>query len=220
MIDLRTCSADDLLADLEPGCAALVHADPPWSYSNAAPPGHGRIDGHYDGATLEAIAATFDEAFNVAKPSAYALLWTTWPFIEPWIVARVDHDRGQETRGWVHLTGGAWRKDDTRRGIGHHLLGDCEPFLLYRKGKPRPQDGPISNALNWPRRAHSAKPLEPLADLLRMATPPGGLVVDLYAGESGSLARACMLTGRRYVGAELDPARADAARRIIEAVRT
>lgn len=227
MIDLRTCSANELLADLADESVDFVHADPPWAYSKAAPPGHGRIvigdHVHYEGATTSDIAQTFARAHRVARPHAYALLWCTFPFLEPWIIARHEHDRVAgipPKHRWEALTGGAWHKDDARRGIGHHLLGDCEPALLYRKGRPRPTAGPVSNAWNWPRRAHSAKPLEPLAMLLRMTTQPGGLVLDLYAGESGALARACMLTGRRYVGAELDPTRAAAARAIIEAVQT
>lgn len=234
MIDLRTCTADELLADMADESCDLVCMDPPWGYSNAAPPGHGRIllgkgerpkDSlnafHYAGLDIDGIAQTFARAHRVARPDCYGLVWCTFPFLEDWIFTRRTLDGGAPPRRrWEHVSGATWRKNDARRGIGMHFLGDCEPALLYRKGKPKPQQGPISNAWNWPRRAHSAKPLEPLADLLRFATPPGGLVLDLYAGESASLARACMLTGRSYVGAEADPARAAAARAIIETVRT
>ena len=41
---------------------------------------------------------------------------------------------------------------------------------------------------------------------LRRWTDPGDLVLDLYAG-LGSVAVACALEGRRYIGAEIDPER-------------
>ena len=42
-------------------------------------------------------------------------------------------------------------------------------------------------------------------------TAPGDTVLDLFAG-LGSVAVACLHTGRRYVGAEIDPDRFEAAR--------
>lgn len=228
-IDLRCCSSEQLVDDLlRAGVVAdMLHADPPWAYSAAAPPGHGRATEHYGGLTHQAIAATLHGAAGVVARDAYALVWCTWPILEPWVLAFAaerahrrawaPHDGTPKPPApWDALTGGSWGKDDERRGIGHHLLGDTEPLLVYRRGRPHPQAGPISNDWRGPRRAHSAKPLGVLVDLVRWGTPPGGLVLDLYAGASGSLARACILAGRRYVGAELDPKRHRLAQGCIE----
>jgi site-specific DNA-methyltransferase (adenine-specific) len=47
------------------------------------------------------------------------------------------------------------------------------------------------------------KPVPALAQLIRSFTLPGELVLDPFAG-SGSSCAAALLTGRRYIGVELD----------------
>ena len=47
--------------------------------------------------------------------------------------------------------------------------------------------------------------------LVRLITPPGGLVLDPFTG-SGTTGMACALEGFRFVGAELDEHHADIAR--------
>ena len=47
------------------------------------------------------------------------------------------------------------------------------------------------------------KPLSALVPLIRSFTLPGELVLDPFAG-SGSTCAAALLTGRKYVGIELD----------------
>lgn len=215
-IDLRCCSADQLLASLPRETADLVHVDAPWSYSKAAPPGHGRAGEHYGGLPTYDIARTVAAAGDVARGDAYLLMWLTWPLLEDYVEQHVVARRERPAaRSWRQLSGGSWGKTDARRGIGHHLLGDTEPLLVYRQGDPKPQAGPISNDWRSPRRGHSAKPVPVLTELVRWGCRPGGLVLDLYAGESGSLARACMLTGRRYLGCEIDPTRHAKALRVL-----
>lgn len=51
------------------------------------------------------------------------------------------------------------------------------------------------------------KPAALLEILIRTSCPPGGLVGDFFAG-SGSAGEACAMTGRSYVGCEIDPAMA------------
>ena len=48
------------------------------------------------------------------------------------------------------------------------------------------------------------KPVDLLEVLIRTSCPPGGLVGDFFAG-SGAAGEAAMMTGRRYVGCEIDP---------------
>ena len=55
------------------------------------------------------------------------------------------------------------------------------------------------------------KPTEVMARLVEMLCPPGGLVIDPFAG-SGTTGVACVQTGRRFIGIELDPGYADIAR--------
>ena len=80
-------------------------------------------------------------------------------------------------------------------------------MLVYSKGSPfcdRAQ--PLRNGWHSPPGAHSRKPVDWMRQWIRRWTPPGGLVVDPYAG-LGAVAEACILEGRRYAGSELDPER-------------
>jgi site-specific DNA-methyltransferase (adenine-specific) len=61
------------------------------------------------------------------------------------------------------------------------------------------------------------KPSALLEILIRTSCPPGGLVGDWFAG-SGAAGEACRLSGRRYIGCEIDPTMADRARDRIAAV--
>ena len=55
------------------------------------------------------------------------------------------------------------------------------------------------------------KPVELLSTLIRTSCPPGGVVGDFFAG-SGAAGEAAILTGRAYVGCEIDPVMAEKAR--------
>jgi|UniRef100_Q11BL4 site-specific DNA-methyltransferase (adenine-specific) len=61
------------------------------------------------------------------------------------------------------------------------------------------------------------KPSALLEILIRTSCPPGGLVGDWFAG-SGSAGEACRLTGRNYLGCEIDGAMAERARTRIASV--
>ena len=61
------------------------------------------------------------------------------------------------------------------------------------------------------------KPSGLLEILVRTSCPPDGLVGDWFAG-SGAAGEACRLTGRRYIGCEIDPEMAEKARNRIASV--
>lgn len=61
------------------------------------------------------------------------------------------------------------------------------------------------------------KPVPLLEILIRTRCPPGGLVGDWFAG-SGAAGEACRLTGRRYLGCEIDADMAERARARIASV--
>jgi site-specific DNA-methyltransferase (adenine-specific) len=62
----------------------------------------------------------------------------------------------------------------------------------------------------------TVKPVRLLRYLLRLITPPGGVVLDLFAG-SGSLGIAAALEGLDYIGVELDEGHCRIARARIKA---
>ena len=61
------------------------------------------------------------------------------------------------------------------------------------------------------------KPSALLEILIRTSCPEGGLVGDWFAG-SGAAGEACRLSGRRYIGCEIDPDMAERARARIATV--
>lgn len=78
-----------------------------------------------------------------------------------------------------------------------------ESHYVSEDGGPR-----IMRSVIYARSCHgraihrTEKPVDLLEILIQTSCPPGGLVGDFFAG-SGSAAEACIMTGRRYVGAEL-----------------
>jgi hypothetical protein len=219
VVQILEGAASELMLELQARDARVdfTHADPPWPFGKAAPPKHGRMDGHYEGMTYEAIVDDLDNAYDLALDDTYLTVWCTFPHVFPfafaWWKAGVR---------WEPLTGGTWGKPG--RGIGFHMIGDSEPLFVFKKGNPRPRTAAKSNLWEiepyWreQKRGHSEKPQAILADLLELSTRRGDLVLDLYAGETASLARQCALRRRGYVGAEIDRARCNKARELLEAV--
>ena len=200
-IDLRCCSAQGLIASLEPGSVAGVIADPPWPYDNGTSGGSGTsgVGSLYETPTIDAIAGVLDATFTACGERAYLAIWVTWPKASDWFAI---HNQMR----WRYVTGGCWTKQGGF-GMGYHAAGDSEFWLLYVKGNPRPAEGRQTNAIHAPRLGHSEKPQAALDVLVKTIAPRGGLILDPFAGESASLARCCARLGRRYVGAEIDPER-------------
>lgn len=189
--------------------ADFVHADPPWMYDQVSARGDGtaaRVDDEYDTAHMDMIARHIDMLRACATSSARLVVWCTYPQLGAWL--RHDGHR------WRYVTGGSWHKrpdDAGRMGQGYHVRGDAEPWLLYTQGATgRPLEA-ISNSHTSSRTEHSEKPVALLRAMVRAYSPPGGLVLDLYAGRA-PLGVACVLEGRRYVGVEIDPERAEIGR--------
>ncbi len=192
-IDLRCCDVAEILA--ESRGARLVMADPPWVYNNTGT--EGAACQEYDLIDEAAISVHLRAAYDCAADDAYLLCWCTWPKLAEWLTAGRDI-------GWGYKSGGCWHKT-SGLGVGFHWRGDTEPLLLYTKGSPRPV-GCVRNGYGSPRQAHSEKPAEWLSALVEAFTEPGDLVLDVYSGLA-PMARACLATGRRYLGAEIDPER-------------
>mgnify|MGYP003379583919 CR=1 FL=1 len=82
-------------------------------------------------------------------------------------------------------------------------------FAIENRGLPDIQVFPWSS---FKPNGHPAeKPLDLMVWLIEHSTRPGDLVVDLFAG-SGTTGVACVQTGRRFIGIEIDPGYADIAR--------
>ncbi len=81
------------------------------------------------------------------------------------------------------------------------------PVLVFSKGKRRKISG-ISDVSMMPSDKPGdthpwEQPVHPWLTWLERLTPAGSLVVDPFCG-SGNIARACVRTGRRFLGVEID----------------
>jgi site-specific DNA-methyltransferase (adenine-specific) len=62
----------------------------------------------------------------------------------------------------------------------------------------------------------TVKPIELMKYLIKLITPPGGIVLDPFNG-SGSTGCAAVELGHKYIGCELDPAYVEISHKRIEA---
>jgi hypothetical protein len=211
-IDLRCCSCEDPLFVADAAGAALLIADPPWLYDYHTA-GATEATDHYDTVSTGEIVRHL-LLFRAGRMA----LWTTWPLIQDWYTATRDWRWGGS------VSGGAWVKsgdgDSGHYGPGYHWAGCSEPVLVYTgKNSQTYRDQPLRNAWIEPPGLHSRKPVGWMRQWLRRWTMPGDLVVDPYAGLA-SAGEACLLEGRRYLGAEIDPRRHAQAMALLAQVRT
>lgn len=101
---------------------------------------------------------------------------------------------------------------------GHHTAGDCRGAFGYRyeilflaaKGRPLIRGKRHADVWRFPRVANAhmihqnEKPTPLLVQAVESFTDPGAIVLDPFMG-SGSCGEACAITGRRFLGCELDP---------------
>lgn len=209
-IDLRCCDVAEVLAVARG--ARLVIADPPWQYSSGAA-GKGMAqpeeNGIYGCADDAAIVGHLDASYECCDPDARLAVWYTWPKDAEW------YEAGNAGKRWGYRkSGGSWTKmretsegaARTQVGVGYHWRGQTEPVALFVRGSCGRTMETLYNGHVSPPGEHSYKPVEWQRAWIRAWTSPGDLVLDLYAG-LGSVAIACALEGRRYIGAEIDPER-------------
>lgn len=139
------------------------------------------------------------EAYRVLKQDRVAIMFYGWTRVDEFFAAWRE-------AGFVPVGHLVFRKE----------YGSKKRFLSYRheqayllaKGRPPLPKQPLADVINMPysgNKLHpTQKPVAVLAPLIRSFTLPGELVLDPFAG-SGSTCATAVLTGRRYLGIELDP---------------
>lgn len=204
------CPAADLVAAVArvpaEARARLAIVDAPWSYGGATVPGHGASD-HYGGIPVPNIVNGLIALREACLPDAWLITWVTLPvqfeFFREILAARPLGS----TWPWEYVTGGVWGKRG-RVGVGRRVRGDAELWLVFRVGNP-PTHALDSNFEGTDldetaRKGHSQKPHETTLRQVRTFAGPDELVLDPYAGEFGTVGKACIQAGRRYLGAEID----------------
>ena len=208
-IDLRCCGADTMLGTLDTGTVDLVIADPPWGqYEQEV--GVAKPERTYPTLSDEDIGGHLRQGVRVLRPGGRLAMWTCWPLLVE-VLAKGALPPWLDVPGLRWVSGGAWSKGTLSSvGVGYHWRGRSEPVLLGVKdgGAAGRAFSMLYNTHESEPEQHSRKPAPWQASWIEAWVPPGGLVVDPYAG-LGSVAEAVVLAGegRRYVGAEIDPTR-------------
>jgi site-specific DNA-methyltransferase (adenine-specific) len=222
------------LASLPDGCADAVVTDPPYSSGGlmrsdrsmstrvkytGAKRAHQVPDFAGDNRDGRGwaywMALWLAEALRVTRPGGVLAMFTDWRQLP----AACD---SLQAGGWVSRGIVPWIKPDARPQLGRFTQN--AEFVVWGTHGPRGQAGetlPGYHIARAPRasegRVHiTQKPVQVCRSLVRIA-PPGGLVLDPFAG-AGTVGVACRLEGRRFAGCELHPEHhAAALRRLADA---
>jgi site-specific DNA-methyltransferase (adenine-specific) len=193
----------DILPRLADSSADFILTDPPYlvRYRDRA----GRIVENDDNAHW--LKPAFAQMYRALRPDSFAVSFYGWPHAGRFL----DAFRAAGFRVAGHLAFPKRYTSTTR-----YLRYQHELAYLLAKGSPARPAEPIGDVLDWTysgNKLHpTQKPLSVLLPLVETFCPPGGLVLDPFAGSGSTLVAARML-GRRYLGIELDPAYCAIARR-------
>lgn len=193
----------EVLPTLAPGSVDAVVTDPPYGVDKAA----------WDGDIWDLLTRAANESARALKDSGICFWFTAtrhlprtieataaipyrWQFI--WYasnnMAHGDIGFQNYTAALVLAPGKAWRNMQDLRNV------PIQNGKAEKLGHPTP------------------KPLDLMLYLVEKATMPGATVLDPFMG-SGTTGVACVQTGRRFIGIEIDPGYFEIAVKRIEAAQ-
>ena len=149
---------------------------------------------------------------RILKPSGYFLVFIDWRQLP--VITDAVQMGGIIWRGVV-----AWDKGESARAPHKgYFRHQCEYIVWGTKGalKPCEHAGPFPGCMRHAVRQNdkyhlTGKPT-PLMRQLAQIVPPGGLILDPFAG-SGTTGVGALLEGRRFIGIERETAYVDIARK-------
>lgn len=112
--------------------------------------------------------------------------------------------RAAYAAGLVKVPSGRWPANVTHDGSDEPcgLLGDAARFFYSPKADAEDRNEGLPRDM---RNTHpTVKPVDLMRWLVKLITPPGGLVLDPFMG-SGSTGKAALLDGFDFIGVDLDP---------------
>lgn len=155
-------------------------------------------------------------ALHILNPEGSLLAFCDWRMV-PNLAPAI------ESAGLRYQNMVVW--DKGAMGLGMGFRAQHEIILHYTAGSPKYHDLGTSNVIRSSRvtandREHQTqKPVDLMASLVRVVTPPGATVLDPFMG-SGSTGVAAVQEGRAFIGIERDPAHFETAcQRIREAYK-
>jgi len=165
----------------------VILADPAWNFSCGRGAGsrHPSVN-HYETMSIKDIAAL--PVADLAHPEGARLfLWTTMPFLPQALgVVKSWGFKYSTTRVWVKVwpknSQPPWDEKSFTVGSGYEVIGNPEPLIIAKIGKPKGVAPPKPKALIiGPRREHSRKPESVREEIERKFEGP---YADLFARES------------------------------------
>jgi site-specific DNA-methyltransferase (adenine-specific) len=141
---------------------------------------------------------SFDRMYRVLKGNAFAISFYGWPKVDLFFAAWKS--AGFRIGGHI-----IFRKRYASKSAFFQYRHECAYLLL--KGNPPTPAFPLPDVMDWKYTGNKLHPTQKsthiLKPLIETFTAPGDLVLDPFTG-SGSTCAAAQLTGRRYIGIELD----------------
>ena len=160
----------------------------------------------------EAVLSVYKEIYRVLRPDAYCITFCGWTAIGKF--AGAWDDAGFRTLGRI-----VWTKPYASNA--KHTEYRHEAAYVLGKGRPTVPVAPLSDVQPWEYSGNRTHPTEKavsiIQPLIRAFSRPGDLVLDPFSG-SGTTAVAAALSGRRYIGVELEGRYCELARRRLEGV--
>jgi DNA modification methylase len=203
----------DVMRTLKAGSVDAVVTDPPFKLSQAYGPS-------VDADNLLAVSSVWAAALEMArlaKPGALCALFYDTRILPVAL-------RAMAQAGWKYLRGLTFYRRWGQASLVHGWMSTSDFILLFQKPGARPKyfgtvqhDVYVRASPEPGFTGHVAqKPLDTVAHLVERVCPPGGVVLDPYAG-SGTTGMACLETGRKFFGIELDPGYFEVARKRLAA---
>jgi DNA modification methylase len=138
------------------------------------------------------------EAYRVLKQDRVAVMFYGWTNVDAFF-------KGWRSAGFQPVGHIVFRKSYSSKS--RFLRYQREQAFLLAKDRPPLPKQPLGNVMDMPysgNKLHpTQKPVPALAQLIRSFSLPGESVLDPFAG-SGSTCAAALLTGRKYIGMEMD----------------
>lgn len=184
----------EILKSFPSDCADLVLTDPPYfvRYTDRS----GRTIAN--DVNPASVLGAFDDLYRILRPNSYCVSFYGWntvtAFFDAWTTA------GFKAVGHI-----VWHKRySSRAGV---LNARHEQAYVLAKGRPSRPSQPLDDVQPWEYSGNRVHPTEKavsvLQPLIRAFSRPGKLVLDPFAG-SGSTLVAAALSGRRYLGIEIE----------------
>lgn len=197
-----------VLKSLPDSTVDLVLTDPPYLVNYRDRSGRSVRN---DGGSPEFLGA-FSDLYRVLKPNSVCVCFYGWSRVDEFFSAW----RQAGFRPVGHIV---WQKDyASRAGLVEYRH---EQAYLLAKGNPARPAKPLADVQPWEYSGNRAHPTEKavgiLTPLVRAFSKPGDIVLDPFAG-SGSTAVATSLSGRRYIGIELEDRYCNIARKRLAGV--